>query len=276
MRLPITRYLELEFDPPGVLHVTFAREASQNAFNTGMSEEVASLISSLTGEPSVRVVVFRGKGGIFSAGGDLVELTAAMEKMDGSDRDADRPLYRLARGSGDLLELVDRCPKIVVSMLEGPVFGTGLGIAAVSDVVLAEKSTVLALPEVMLGFAPSQISPFVVRRIGYSAARMLALTATRINAVEAHRLGFADYLAADTGELESLLATVLDAVLACEPGAVANTKALMRELEVLDLGPYLDTAAEISVRDLRFGAGSEGLNAFITRTAPSWRRRTGG
>lgn len=275
MRLPDTTHLELAFDPQGILHVTLAREQAQNAFNQAMLDEVAALIWALADEPKVRVVVFRGKGGIFSAGGDLGELKVAMDRSNGTADDAGGGLYHMVRGTGDLLELIDKCPKIVISVLEGPALGTGLGIAAVSDVVLVDRSVVLALPEVMLGFSPSQISPFVARRIGFSAMRMLALTATRIDAAEAYRLGFADYFASDQEALEGLLNTVLDAVLGCEPGAVASTKAMLHDLEVLELGPYLDSAARISVRDLCSDPGREGLNAFITRTAPTWRRRTG-
>lgn len=275
MQLPDTTHLELVFDPRGILHVTLAREETQNAFNQAMIDEVGGLMTRLLDETAVRAVVFRGKGGTFSAGGDLGELTAAMAQVNGGASDVEGQLFRLARGTGDLLEQIDLCPKIVISVLEGAALGTGLGIAAVSDVVLAEASAVLSLPEVMLGFSPSQISPFVARRIGLSATRMLAVTATRIDAAEAHRLGFADYLAADSAAVDATLARLLDAVLACEPLAVASTKALIRDLEPLQLGPYLDAAARVSVRDMASGAGRVGLNAFFNRTTPPWARRSG-
>lgn len=275
MHLPKTEHIEIAFDPLGILHVTLAREEALNAFTQVMMDEIATLIGALADEPEVRAVVFRGKGGVFSAGGDLAEVVAAMEKTGNGGGDADGLLYQVTRGTGSLLELIDKCPKLVVSILEGSVLGTGLGIAAVSDVVLSDRSAVLALPEVALGFSPSQISPFVARRIGFSATRMLALTATRINAAEAYRLGFTDYLAATSEELEALINTILNSVLACEPGAVANTKALMGDLEVLELGPYLDAAAQVGVSDLCSDAGRQGLNAYITRTSPPWRRRMG-
>ncbi|KJS20616.1 MAG: hypothetical protein VR78_01115 [Hoeflea sp. BRH_c9] len=275
MQLPKTRHIEIVFDPQGILHVTLARVEIHNAFNQVMMDEISSLILALAEEPDVRVVVFRGKGGVFSAGSDLTEIVASMESAVGEGHDADDLLYRVTRGTGDLLELIDKCPKLVISILEGSVLGTGLGIAAVSDVVLADQSAVLALPEVTLGFSPSQISPFVARRIGFSSARMLALTAARINAVEAYRLGFADYLAADSEELEELVNRTLNSVLACEPVAVAHTKALMGKLELLDLGPYLDSAAQVGVSDLCSDTGRQGLNAYITRTNPPWRRRMG-
>ncbi|OCW58528.1 enoyl-CoA hydratase/isomerase family protein [Hoeflea olei] len=275
MQLPKTRHIEIDFDPQGILHVTLARVEILNAFNQVMMDEIASLFNALEEEPDVRVVVFRGKGGVFSAGSDLSEIVSSMEKTVAAGEDVDGLLYRVTRGTGDLLELIDRCPKLVVSVLEGSVLGTGLGIAAVSDVVLADQSAVLALPEVTLGFSPSQISPFVARRIGFSSARMLALTAARINSAEAYRLGFIDYIAADGEELEELVTRTLNAALACEPAAVAHTKALMGQLELLDLGPYLDSAAQIGVNDLCSDTGRQGLNAYATRTTPPWRRRMG-
>lgn len=273
MQLTNAKHIEIDTDPRGVLYLTLSREASQNAFNQAMVAEVADLFDRIATRPDLRVIVVRGKGGAFSAGGDLTELKSAVEMANAPGYQADEPLYAMARSTGALLECIDRCPKIVVSVLEGPVLGTGLGIAAVSDVVLAEQGATLALPEVMLGFSPSQISPFVVRRIGFSATRMLAVTAARINATEAHRLGFADYLAEGRPDLDAQLVRILDAVMACEPGAVASTKALLAGLEKLEIGAYLDTAAWVSVGDMRTEAGRSGLTAFATHSPAPWNQR---
>lgn len=271
MRLPSPKNLELSVTDHGVLYATISREESKNAFDTKLTAELSDLFRAVAAHDDIRIVVVRGKGGVFSAGADLSELNRLLVQSE-SNKDADGVLYRLARDSGDLLETIDRCPKIVVSVLEGTTMGTGLGVAAVSDVVIADPSAMLGLPEVKLGISPSQISPFVARRVGYSTARMLAVTATKLSAAEAFRLGFVDFMATDPLDLNRILKATVNRALTCEPTAIANTKALFQGLETLPMGPYLDEAAATSVEDMCAGAGKLGLDAFTDRTNPPWWR----
>ena len=79
--------------------------------------------------------------------------------------------------------------------------GGGFGMACCSDVVILHDSARFGMPEPKVGFIPSQIIPFVVRRIGEGAARDLAVTGRVIDAAEAVRLGIGRHLCAATAEI---------------------------------------------------------------------------
>ncbi len=265
--LPETRQLELSHEARGVLHVMLAREHLYNAVNAAMLSELTAVFDAVRTMDDVRIVVLRGKGGHFSSGGDLGELTAAISARGD---DADHALAAMIRDSGHLLSLIDRSPKLVISVLEGVVLGTGLGIACVSDMVIAHAGAELSLPEVTIGFPPSQIAPFLLRRIGVSGTRMLALTARRFDGREAHRLGLAHVVADDAQALPGLVEEAIGGALRCGPSAVAATKDMLRDLEPAGLEPFLDEAARRFVQELRREEGAEGVAAFLARREPRW------
>jgi isohexenylglutaconyl-CoA hydratase len=70
---------------------------------------------------------------------------------------------------------------VVIVVLQGAVLGGGFGLACVSDIAMADHQAQFGLPETSLGLLPAQIAPFVVKRIGLTQARRLALTAARFD-----------------------------------------------------------------------------------------------
>ena len=140
--------------------------------------------------------------------------------------------------------------------------GGGFGMACCSDVVILHDSARFGMPEPKVGFIPSQIIPFVVRRIGEGAARDLAVTGRVIDAAEAHRLGIGRHLCATTAEINRTLQAVLDDVLKLEPQALATVKRLVLACATEDDRAVLDDAAESLVGLLRRPQATEGIEAF--------------
>ena len=90
---------------------------------------------------------------------------------------AGNQLQALNRAFGTLLQEVQAVPQVVIVVLQGAVLGGGFGLACVSDIAIADHQAQFGLPETSLGLLPAQIAPFVVKRIGLTQARRLALTA---------------------------------------------------------------------------------------------------
>ena len=158
-------------------------------------------------------------------------------------RAAGAEAYRtLNRAFGSLLEEAQAAPQLLVALVEGAVLGGGFGLACVSDVAIAAADAQFGLPETSLGILPAQIAPFVVRRIGLTQARRLALTAARFDGREALRLGLVHFCEADADALEQRLEETLEQ-LRCAPNANAATKALLLASESGELGALLDDAA---------------------------------
>jgi enoyl-CoA hydratase/carnithine racemase len=126
------------------------------------------------------------------------------------------------------------------------------------------------MPEPKVGFIPSQIIPFVVRRIGEGAARDLAVTGRVIDAREALRLGVGGHFCANTAEVNRTLKAVTDDILQLEPQALATVKRLVLASAIADDKAVLDDAAESLVRLLRRPQASEGMRHFMAKTSPPW------
>jgi enoyl-CoA hydratase/carnithine racemase len=142
--------------------------------------------------------------------------------------------------------------------------------ACCSDVVILHETAGFGMPEPKVGFIPSQIIPFVVRRVGEGAARDLAVTGRVIDAREAHRLGIGRHFCANTAEINRTLKAVLDDVLRLEPEAVAAVKRLVQSCATSDDRAVLDAAAESLVGLLRRPQAAEGIRHFMAKTRPPW------
>ena len=247
----------------GVLHVTLNRPDSRNAMSLAMVGELRAVLDSVQNDLSVRAIVLRGAGGHFCAGGDIKDMAGA--------RAAGAEAYReLNRAFGAMLEQAQQAPQVVVAVLEGAVLGGGFGLACVSDIAIADQGAKFGLPETTLGILPAQIAPFVVKRIGLTQARRLALTAVRFDGAEALRLGLVHFSEADDQAVVDRLAECLQQVRQCAPGANAATKALLLATETEVLGSLLDHAAGQFAEAVLGSEGVEGTMAFVQKRKPKW------
>jgi isohexenylglutaconyl-CoA hydratase len=139
----------------------------------------------------------------------------------------------------------------------------------VSDVAIASDTANFRLPETSLGVVPAQIGPFLVERLGYSQARRLAVTGGRLDAHAALGLGLVHAVTSTDG-LQAELDRVLTDILACAPGALAATKALMARARFAAPQDMVAEAAAIFSRAVQGPEGLEGTTAFIQKRKPNW------
>lgn len=247
----------------GVLHVTLNRPDSRNAMSLAMVGELRAVLDSVRDNVEVRAIVLRGAGGHFCAGGDIKDMAGARARGGDAYRE-------LNRAFGAMLEEFQQAPQVVIALLEGAVLGGGFGLACISDIAIADQGCKFGLPETTLGILPAQIAPFVVKRVGLTQARRLALTAARFDGAEALRLDLVHYCEASDAALEQRLGEVLGQVRQCAPGANAATKALLLATEQEALGPLLDRAAEQFAAAVTGAEGIEGTMAFVQKRAARW------
>jgi methylglutaconyl-CoA hydratase len=156
----------------------------------------------------------------------------------------------------------------VVACVQGAALGGGAGLAAVSDIVVAEDAARFAFSEVRLGLIPAVISPYVVRKIGVSAARELFLTGERFSASRARELGLV-HLVVALDQLDAAVDERVSELLLAAPGAVAAAKLLIRRVAPRSEGLRELTVEAIAERRSS-PEGQEGLAAFLEKRKPSW------
>src|SRR5688572_31197215 len=165
-----------------VTTVTLNRPDVRNAFNEDLIRDLSAWAATVPTDGSIRVVVLRGAGSSFCAGADL----QWMSRMAGFTREENLADARLA---ASMFLALDSLPVPVIGRIHGAALGGGAGLAAVCDVVIAADDAVFGFTEVVLGILPAMISPYVVRKIGLSAARELCLTGARFPAARAKEIG---------------------------------------------------------------------------------------
>jgi isohexenylglutaconyl-CoA hydratase len=261
-------YANLELTRDGaVARVMLNRPERRNALTHAMMLELEDAFARVRDDASCRVLVLRGAGGHFCAGGDL----DAMADMPPPPADgATDPLVAAYRQFGDALLALNALPQATISVVEGSAVGGGFGMACCSDVVILHDSARFGMPEPKVGFIPSQIIPFVVRRVGEGPARDLAVTGRVIDAAEAQRLGIGRHLCANTAEINRTLKAVLDDVLRLEPQALATVKRLVLGCATEDDRAVLEDAAESLVGLLRRPQAADGIRHFMAKTPPPW------
>ena len=240
--------------------------ASRNALSEAMVDALLAACERAAADADLRGVVLRGAGGHFCAGGSLGGFAKTIGQPLAAG--ASDPLVPLNRRFGTLLQALCALPQWFIVAVEGAAMGGGFGLVCCADHVLAHTSAQFATPEVTLGIVPAQIAPFVVRRLGPSAARRCLLTGERWDAAAAQRLGLVDDLV--EGDMNAALQVAIARHAAAAPQAVASTKRLLLAQPETPLPALLDEAAISFAQALRGPEAPQGLAAFAARKAPPW------
>ncbi|HQR48012.1 MAG TPA: enoyl-CoA hydratase-related protein [Steroidobacteraceae bacterium] len=248
-----------------VLHVALNRPELRNAMSLAMVRELTTTLHAAESDGETRVIVLRGAGGHFCAGADLKDMAGARARLT-QDPDA---ILKVNAAFGALCNAYAASGLAIVAVLEGAVMGGGFGLTCVADVVIAGDSTVFRLPETSLGVLPAQIAPFLVERLGYSEAKRLAVTGSRLDAREALAIRLVHEVHA-AQDLDAALARQLQDILACAPQALAATKALLRRARWTPGADLVQEAAAAFSRAALGPEGTEGTTAFLQKRKPNW------
>lgn len=252
------------------LHVTLNRPEARNAMSFAMVRELMAVFAAIADDRSLRAVILRGADGSFCSGGDIKDMAAARGAEPGPD--GKDPLATSNRLFGRMLEQIEAAPQAVIAVIEGAALGGGFGLCCVSDVAIASDDARFRLPETSLGVPPAQIAPFIVRRLGLTQARRLAVTGGSLDAAQALALALVHHVSPRTG-LDDLLARVLQDIARCAPEAVATTKRLVLAAAGAHgsaLSNLLDAAADDFAAAARGPESVEGMTAFIQKRSPQW------
>ena len=235
--------------------VTLRRPQVHNAFNAQIVQDLITAFGELSKEEQLHGVVLTGEGPSFSAGADLnlmkesVTFTAEQNLNDA---------LRLA----DLLHTINTFPCPVIARVNGTAMGGGVGLVAVCDIVIAIESARFAFSEVKLGIAPAVISPYVIRKIGETNARVLFVTGERFSANRARSIGLVHSVVPDN-QLDDAVQKAVNELLSGAPQAIRVCKTLAMTVGQMDPEDARRYTAETIAR-LRIGdEAQQRLQAFL-------------
>ncbi len=259
-----SQLVSLEASVEGVVVVTMNRPEKKNAFEVELIGALREAFETLRDQETVRAVFLRGAGGTFSAGADLEWMRDAIDHTEEDNR-AD------AMQMAIMLKHLHDIPALTVALVEGGAFGGGAGLAAACDMAIATQSAKFAFSEVKLGLIAATISPYVVAAVGPRKARRLFSTGEVFDAAFAREIGLVDEVVADAAGLAAVQERIAQAMMACAPGAVAESKKLVAEVahRNIDHGLMEHTAKRIAAQRVS-EEGQAGVRAFLAGEKAPW------
>ena len=256
------QFLQLEHAHQ-VATVWLNRAELHNAFNTVVIEELQQCLDALNCRDDVRVVILAGRGKSFSAGADLNWMKQAGQASS-ADNEADA--LKLAK----MLQCLATLKQPTIARVHGVALGGGMGLASACDICIASNNAQFATSEVRLGLAPSTISPYVIRAIGTRQAARYFLTAERIFAQQAQKIGLVHEVTS-AEELDAKIAEIVANLLLGGPQAQAASKQLIQMVDQQVLTEDLLRQTAQHIAHVRQGSEAKnGLSAFLDKQRPAW------
>lgn len=252
--------LRFENHQPGVLEVVFDGP-NLNAVDEAMHSEIPAIWPVIDQDPDVRVVVVRGEGKAFSAGGDFALIDAQIEDY--------RVRMRVMRESRDLFYNLINCSKPVISAIHGPAVGAGLVVALMADISVAAHDARIIDGHTRLGVAAGDHAAMVWPLLcGMAKAKYLLLTCRQISGQDAEKAG----LVSLSVPKDDLLTTAREIAGQLSEGAqeaIRWTKYSMNQW-YRQAGPIFD--ASLGLEFLGFGGPDvvEGVKSHRERRQPQF------
>jgi enoyl-CoA hydratase/carnithine racemase len=242
----------------GIVSITLARPDRRNAITVAMYAALAEAIEAASADPAVRVITFRGEGQDFAAGNDLADFLTALPRDT-----TDIPVWRL-------LKAVATCEVPLVAAVHGNCVGIGTTLLLHCDLVIAEEGTRFSLPFVDLALVPEAASTLLLPRLaGRRRAARYLLLGEPFGVEEALDIGLASHSAA-RGELDAMLASVVERLLAKPPTALLETQRLLRAGASDQILQRMKLESEVFAERLASAETKEAITAFFEKRKPNF------
>jgi enoyl-CoA hydratase/carnithine racemase len=242
----------------GIGRITLDRPEQLNAVNVELSVELERAILALGSDPTIQVIVVRGAGGNFCAGGDFGEV----ERLRAEGPSALRSLFLSFRRACDAIIAID-VP--VVAAVEGVATAGGFELMQAADIVLVSDDARIADNHIRFGMIPGGGSTQrLPRLIGRQQAMGVLLSGDRLSGADAARLGLA-YRSFPRDQFDDEVERFLSVMAGRDRGALTAIKQLVISGLQQSAAAGLDNEMTEVVRHISEGAGRNGASAFSER-----------
>jgi 2-(1,2-epoxy-1,2-dihydrophenyl)acetyl-CoA isomerase len=251
----------------GVLTLSFNRPEAGNALPPQAVPHLLALLEGLPTNPEVRVLVVRGEGANFSVGGDI----------RGFARQLQQPTEQLQADFAQRLVLVARLAQAVaaqdipiIAACRGATAGAGLMWVLGADVVVADESACFSFAHQRVGLTPDgAVSYLLPRVVGLRRATELIISAARVDAQEAWRIGIVSRIVPAL-RLDDEAREQARRFARAPRGVLRRAKRLLAESPNRSLAEQLAAEREAIITSVADPDFAEGVNAFLEGRAPSF------
>lgn len=256
------RFVEIQTHG-GVRELALNDEKSLNSLTEELSKDLLAELREAEADESIRSVIITGRGRMFSSGGNLKEFLSANGAIG-------EVVNRMMVEVYNPLAAHIRSMSIpVISLVNGPAIGAGVGLALCADLVYAVESATFSLPFVpKLGLVPDMGTSWLVARLlGTSKAMELTLTGREMSAAEAAAEGLVLKVLSASDAVQ-VVNEIAHRMAELPPKSVERTKKAINQARFNDFETQLELERELQVACFSGDEAAEGLNAFKERRQP--------
>ncbi len=248
----------------GIARIVLNRPDAGNAFGIPMARELLAAASVCHDDDAIRCVVLTGRGKLFCAGGDVGAM-AAVAGGKGAFLDELLAIYHVA------LAKLMRMEKPLITLVNGPAAGAGLGLAIIGDAVLAARSASFLAAYSGVGLTPDGATSWLLPRlVGMRQAQRIAVLGEKIDAAEAERIGLVSRVVADEA-LEAEGKALAARLVAGPRRALGGARALLLASYESTFENHLALEAARMAQAGDSAEAAEGIAAFAGRRKPDFK-----
>lgn len=242
----------------GIGRITLDRPDRMNAIDVALARALGSALTELGPHPDVNVIVLRGAGGNFCAGGDFDEV----QQLRARGADALTGLFAAFR---DACAAIAAAEVPVIAAVDGVAAAGGFELMQAADIVLISADARVSDNHVRFGMVPGGgSSARLPRLVGRQQAMGLLLSGDRISGTEAAERGLA-YRAYPAAEFDNAVDAFARTLAGRERRAVSTIKRLVRTGLERNLADAVDAEIETVVAHIAGPAGADSTEKFATR-----------
>ncbi len=249
-----------------IAEVILNRPESMNAMNRDLIEGLFRRFEELEGEKSARVVVVRGNGPCFCAGGDIKFFKSNLEASTPVPEEMPDRLH-------EVIEQIRRIRVPVIASIHGSAAGAGTSLALACDLAISSEEAKFNLAYCRIGLSPDGGSTyFLPRHVGLKKATEIFLTGGTLTAKEARDLGLIN-LVVPIGDLASETARLAQRLADGPTEALGRAKRLLNESEHNTLRQQLALETRLIAESSRTADFREGITSFLEKRGPKFAGR---
>lgn len=255
----------------GALIITLNRPEARNAVTRDMNKLMYEALQAVEHDASIRVVLLRGAGDHFMAGGDVKGFNEVLDLT---------PEQRYSQFEGrvhavtPMMLLLERMPQIFICAVKGACAGMGVSWVAAADLAIAARSAFFVQSQIKLGIIPDGGGTYwPARAVGLKRAKEIALLGDRFSAEDAERWGLINRVV-DDAQFDAAVEELVRRLRSGPGRALGITKQLVNGALANDYAAQLAQEAVGVATTTAHPDFAEGVRAFIEKRAPKFGSKT--
>ncbi|MNK33184.1 2,3-dehydroadipyl-CoA hydratase [compost metagenome] len=246
-----------------IAEITINRPEKRNALNPSLVAELTAAFLAAQQDESVKVVVLKANGDVFSAGADLAYMQQ-LQHFSYEENIQDSTALK------NLFETIRTLSKVVIAQVEGHAIAGGCGLATICDIIFAVPEAKFGYTEVKLGFVPAIVSCYLIQKTGETIAKKLLLSGDLFTAEDALKYNLISYVT----KSEEISQIVREFALNLSNNASGNSLALTKQLinQTTDtwLDSCLDNAIKVNAKTRESDDFKKGISSFLEKEKINW------